>query len=437
MNSVVPRLENTSSDQTRWVAMLREPGQQSLLLQSPISATLDTSLISNSIRQRVRATENKLVYQSVAIPVAGGHHSGLVVGASMQIPLAGNYELYLVYDLNPEQQTLNLVQGTLVIGGIVLLLLIALVSFVVATRLTAPIRLAAEVAERIEGGELDERLPEKGEDVLAQLARSFNKMTLSLQRQIDDYKNVSKIQQQFVADVSHELRTPLTTIKMAEELIYDNRQGMIEPLQKSSEAMHSQVIRFERLLEDLLEISRYDAGAIQGRFEKNNLVATVESAIHSVEAIAKRKGSELVLETGKSEIIAEYDDQRIERLLRNLLANAVEHGEGKPIHVAIGDGKNAVAVSVTDHGIGMSRDQLDKVFSRFWRADPARKRSIGGTGLGLSIAQADAALHNGWLQVWAKQNEGASFRLTLPRRQGAAFSQSPLPLPPKRRGADA
>lgn len=437
MNSVVPKLENTATDQTRWVAMLREPGQQALLLQSPISASLDTSLISSSIRQRVQASNNKLVYQSVSIPVSGANHAGLVVGASMQIPLAGSYELYLVYDLNPEQQTLNLVQGTLVIGGLVLLLLIALVSYVVSSRITGPIRLAAEVAERIEGGELDERLPEKGEDVLAQLARSFNKMTISLQRQIDDYKNVSKMQQQFVADVSHELRTPLTTIKMAEELIYDNRHEMIEPLQKSAEAMHSQVRRFERLLEDLLEISRYDAGAVQGRFEKTNLVATVESAIHSVEAIAKRKGSDLLLETPKSEIIAEFDEQRIERLLRNLLANAVEHGEGKPIHVAIGEAKNAVAIGVTDHGIGMSRDQLDKVFSRFWRADPARKRSIGGTGLGLSIAQADATLHNGWLQVWAKPGEGASFRLTLPRRQGALFSQSPLPLPPKRRSNDA
>ena len=407
------------------------------MLQSPISTSLDTALISKNIRDRVRSSSNKLVYQSVSLEVLGKRHPGLVVGAQLEIPIAGNYELYLVYDLNHEQQTLDLVQGTLVIGGLVLLLLIALVSFFVTQRITGPIRMAANVAERIESGELDERLPEKGEDVLAQLARSFNKMTLSLQRQIDDYRSMSKLQQQFVADVSHELRTPLTTIKMAEELIYDNREEMIEPLQKSSEAMHSQILRFERLLEALLEISRYDAGAVQGRFEEINLVATVESAIHSVEPLAKKRGSEIVLETAKSEIVAEFDEQRIERLLRNLLANAVEHGEGKPIHVAIGEAKNAVAVSVTDHGVGMSREQLDKVFSRFWRADPARKRSIGGTGLGMAIAQADATLHNGWLQVWAKPGEGASFRLTLPRRPDAVFSQSPLPLPPKKKVSNA
>lgn len=434
MNSVVPKLENSAPEQTRWVAMLRSPGQDSSpLLQSPISASLDTSVISQSIRDRVRTSDGKLVYQSVALTIAGARHAGLVVAASLQIPLAGNYELYLVYDLNHEQQTLDLVQGTLVIGGLVLLLLIALVSYFVSSRITQPIQLAAEVAERIEGGELDERLPEKGEDVLAQLARSFNKMTMSLQRQIEDFRNISKMQQQFVADVSHELRTPLTTIKMADEILYDNRSSMVEPLQKSAEAMHSQINRFEKLLEALLEISRYDAGAVQARLEKANLVETVEAAIHSIETLAKKRGSEIILETSKSEIIAEYDEGRIERLLRNLLANAVEHGDGKPILVSIGDAKNAVAVSVTDHGVGMNREQLDKVFSRFWRGDPARKRSIGGTGLGLAIAQADTTLHNGWLQVWAKPGEGASFRLTLPRHAGAVFSQSPLPLPPKPR----
>lgn len=437
MNSVVPKLETTTQDQTRWVALLRSPNsQQAQLLQSPISANLDTTVISQSLRERLNKAGSKLVYQSVSLSVNSDKHPGLVVGAQIDIPLAGAYNLFLVYDLNREQQTLDLVQGTLVIGGLILLFIIGLVSWFVSSRITGPIRQAAQVAERIERGELDERLTEKGEDVLAQLARSFNKMTMSLQKQIEDYRSVSKMQQQFVADVSHELRTPLTTMMMAEELLYENRNQMVEPLQKSTEAMHSQMQRFERLLEDLLEISRYDAGSIHGRFERQNLVDTVRQAISSVESIAKKRGSQIVLESDKNMVEAEFDQGRIERLLRNLLANAAEHGEGKPIRVQIGESKNAVAVSVTDQGVGMSRDQLDKVFSRFWRADPSRKRTIGGTGLGLSIAQADATLHNGWLQVWAKPGEGASFRLTLPRYQGSVFSQSPLPLPPKAKGGD-
>jgi two-component system sensor histidine kinase MtrB len=98
----------------------------------------------------------------------------------------------------------------------------------------------------------------------------------------------------------------------------------------------------------------------------------------------------------------------------------------------VGLSDDAVAISVTDVGIGMSRAEVDRVFDRFWRADPARKRTTGGTGLGLAISLEDTQLHGGWLQVWAKPNEGASFRLTLPRRQGMVFTQSPLPLPPKK-----
>jgi two-component system sensor histidine kinase MtrB len=98
-------------------------------------------------------------------------------------------------------------------------------------------------------------------------------------------------------------------------------------------------------------------------------------------------------------------------------------------------GANAVAVSVTDQGVGMTRAQLDRVFDRFWRADPARKRTSGGTGLGLAISLEDANLHSGWLQVAAKPGEGSTFRLTLPRQIGSVFSQSPLPLPPKKKKA--
>ena len=197
--------------------------------------------------------------------------------------------------------------------------------------------------------------------------------------------------------------------------------------------MNNQIDRFEELLEDLLEISRYDAGAVAGDFEKQDLVVTVERAVSGLAPLAEKKQCEIIVEKSAEVIEAEFDARRVERLLRNLLANAVEHGEGKPVTVSIGASSNAVAVSVTDLGVGMTRTQLDRVFDRFWRADPARKRTTGGTGLGLAISLEDAHLHNGWLQVWSKPNEGACFRLTLPRNQGAVFSQSPLPLPPKKK----
>lgn len=434
INSVVPRLENKSTDQARLVALLRTPSQTSAaVLQSPISSDLDLSVISQSLRERVQVTPGRLVYQATELRFGVNTHPGLIVGAPVEIPLAGVYELYLVYDLQREQQTLDLVQGTLVIGGLIVLLIIGLVSWWVTSRIVQPVRRAARVSEKIAEGALDERIEEQGEDVIAQLGRSFNAMADNLQDQLKQYEQISKMQQRFVSDVSHELRTPLTTIKLAGELIYDNREGFPAPIKRSAEAMNSQIHRFETLLEDLLEISRYDAGAVAGDFEKVELLSVVKSAIASIEPLAEKKGCEIVLEAQAESIEAEIDSRRIERLLRNLLANAVEHGEGKPVVVAVAGGANAVAVSVTDQGVGMTRSQLDRVFDRFWRADPARKRTSGGTGLGLAISLEDANLHSGWLQVAAKPNEGSTFRLTLPRYQGAVFSQSPLPLPPRKK----
>jgi two-component system sensor histidine kinase MtrB len=119
---------------------------------------------------------------------------------------------------------------------------------------------------------------------------------------------------------------------------------------------------------------------------------------------------------------------RIERILNNLLTNAIEHSEGKPVKIRVAQNDTAVAVSVTDQGIGMTEAELEQAFERFWRADPSRKRTTGGTGLGLAISIEDAQLHNGLLEVTAAPNLGACFRLTLPKRQDLAIGVSPLPL---------
>lgn len=433
MNTIVPSIESTGTTNSRRVALLRSPGQPAVqVLQSPISADLDTNLIPSELRAKVRNASGKILYQAVSIPAVGGDHPGMVVGAPVQIPLAGNYEFYLVFDLNSEQQTLDFVQRTLVFGGLILLLMIGAISFFVTDWLVRPVRLAAEVSEQLSEGALDRRLPERGEDVLAVLARSFNKMAQSLQSQITQLASLSKMQQRFVSDVSHELRTPLTTIKLAGDMIFAGRETLSPPVKRSAELMHDQIERFETLLNDLLEISRYDAGAVTADLEMQDLNGVVGMAIAGIEPLATSKGSEIMIDIPQGSVDAEMDSRRIERLLRNLLANAIEHGEGKPIRVAVGASESAVAVTVTDEGVGMSRVEVDRVFDRFWRADPARKRTTGGTGLGLAISLEDTHLHDGWLQVWAKPNEGASFRLTLPRRKGMIFTQSPLPLPPKK-----
>jgi two-component system sensor histidine kinase MtrB len=434
LNSVVPKLEATGVADTRRVALLRTPGQAGIqLLQSPISSGLDTQLISQSFREEVRNSAGRLLYQSIQLSFNEDGLTrlspGIVVGSPVEIPLAGKYELYLVFDLSSAQQTLDFVQQTLLIGGLVLIFIIGGVSFLVTSWLVRPVKIAAEVSEEIADGALDVRLLEKGEDVIAVLARSFNKMADSLQRQITKLASVSKMQQRFVSDVSHELRTPLTTIKLAGDLLFEARNTLDPTLRRSAELLHGQIVRFEVLLNDLLEISRYDAGAVRAELEIHDLNQVVGMAIASIDPLAKNRGSHIEVVTPSGEVLAEIDARRIERLLRNLLANAIEHGEGKPIRVEVGANAQAVAVNVTDSGIGMTKAQLERVFDRFWRADPARKRTSGGTGLGLAISLEDTMLHGGMLDVWAAPNAGATFRLTLPKVQGSEIAESPLALP--------
>jgi two-component system sensor histidine kinase MtrB len=238
------------------------------------------------------------------------------------------------------------------------------------------------------------------------------------------------VQQRFVSDVSHELRTPLTTIRLAGDVLYDQRDTFPPATARTAELLHTQVERFELLLADLLEMSRYDAGAVDMETEPTSLVRLVEDAIESVDTLAGSKGSELRLVAPGGYFEAEVDARRIRRILLNLLGNAIDHGEGEPIVVYVDSDSDAVAIAVRDYGVGMTPAAMERVFDRFWRADPSRQRVTGGTGLGLAISLEDAALHDGWLEVWSAPGEGSCFRLTLPRKRGVALTRSPLDLPP-------
>lgn len=432
LNSVVPSLEISGGSAPRQVALLRSPGQGQLqLFQSPISQNLDLQAIPDQLRQEVREAPGRLTYTPVSLSSDLTTVPGITVGTPIAIPIAGNFELYLVYNLSAEQRALELVQNALAIGGFFLLALIAAASFFVTRRLVAPVEEAAEAAREISEGKLDKRLPETGQDILATLASSFNKMATSLQTQIERLDALSRMQRRFVSDVSHELRTPMTTIKLAGEVLFSNRSKLEPSLSRSAELLQDQIERFDRLLSDLLEISRYDAGAIVPEFELHDVRSVAAAAIKSIEPLAKDRNTSLDLLAPQEPVRAEIDARRIERLLRNLLSNAIEHGGGKDVSVEIAENAQAVAICVTDRGVGMSRNELDRVFDRFWRADPARQRSVGGTGLGLAISKEDSALHRGWLQVWSKPKVGTSFRLTLPKSRDAVIANSPLPLPPR------
>jgi len=414
------------------IAILRTPGQSGPRVPVDVGTTPDTKLlVSAGLRKTVAASTGSHVYwQSIAIPHTGGHDPGIVIGSNVSLPKSGHYELYLIYDLSDSEQTLAFVQGTLVLGGLALILLIGAVTFVVVRLVVGPIRVAAETAEKLAAGELEQRIPERGDDVIATLARSFNGMADSLQKQIVRLATLSQVQQRFVSDVSHELRTPLTTIRLAGDVLYDQRDAFPPATARTAELLRTQVQRFEILLADLLEMSRYDAGAVQIDTEPTNLVRLVEDAVEAVASLAETKGSELRVVAPGGYFEAEVEARRIRRILQNLLGNAIDHGEGKPIIVYVDSDQSAVALAVRDFGIGMTPAAMERVFDRFWRADPSRQRVTGGTGLGLAISLEDAALHGGWLEVWSAPGEGSCFRLTLPRKMGGTLRSSPLELPP-------
>jgi two-component system sensor histidine kinase MtrB len=435
-------LQSNANTATTDVAILRTPGQSGShvpldVATPPADATV--KLISKAIRARVAASSTdrpRVFWQSISIPTGGGTAPGIVIGSSVTLPKSGKYELYLIYNLSDAQQTLDSLQGTLLIGGFALILLIGVVTYFVVRLVVAPIRLAAETAEKLAAGELERRIPERGDDVIATLARSFNGMADSLQQQIVRLATLSNVQQRFVSDVSHELRTPLTTIRLAGDVLYDQREGFPPATARTAELLRTQVQRFEILLADLLEMSRYDAGAVKLETEPTNLVRLVEEAVDSVASLAESKGSTLRVVAPGGYFEAEVEGRRIRRILQNLLGNAIDHGEGRPIVVYVDSNETAVAIAVRDYGIGMTTAAMERVFDRFWRADPSRQRTTGGTGLGLAISLEDAVLHGGWLEVWSAPGEGSCFRLTLPRQHGATIRSSPLDLPPEESSGD-
>lgn len=420
-------LSSTTSPGTTGFAMLRVPGQSTqYTMPSTRSRGFDSGVLTSQLRSAVRQDTGRVYLQSVQLPSGS---PGLVAGSLVSVPSAGNYEFYLIFDLGEAQQTLDSVQQTLVIGLASLVLLIGGVTWVVVRLVVAPVRRAAAASERLAAGQLEERIPERGEDVIATLARSFNGMADSLQQKITRLAEISRMQQRFVSDVSHELRTPLTTIRLAGDVLYDQREDFNPTTARTAELLHTQVERFELLLADLLEISRYDAGAVELELEPSNLVRLAEDTAETMAPLAEERGSDIRVVAPGGYVDAELDPRRIRRILRNLLGNAVEHGEGRPIVVTVDSNENAVALTVRDHGIGMTEADLERVFDRFWRADPSRRRTIGGTGLGLAIAQEDAFLHGGQIDAWSVPDEGTCFRLTLPRRHGRPMGSSPIALP--------
>ncbi len=426
MNAARTAIRDATS--SPYTALFRVPGQ----LMSPISPQdfsspeLTGDVIDAELRTQVEGDPTGQYWQSVALTTSSGRVPGVVVGSQLSLPGGGNYELYIGYDFSQAESTLAFVQSVLWVSGLILLLLSGGVAFFVSRLLVKPIRVAAETSEKLSQGDLDVRIPEQGEDVMSTLSRSFNQMASSMQRQLTELAELSSIQQRFVADVSHELRTPLTTIRLASDHLYLHREEFTRDNRRSTELLHAQLDRFESLLADLLEISRYDAQTIELQTESVNIASLASDVVGTFMTLAQEHGCEISVVSPGGHFDIDIDPRRVRRVLVNLLGNAIEHGAGKPIDITVDSSESAVAVSVRDHGVGMTPEQTSQVFGRFWRADAARKRTIGGTGLGLAISLEDARVHGGRIDVWAAPDAGANFVLTLPRVAGSAIAELPI-----------
>ena len=391
----------------------------------------DTTSIPSHLREQVEQA-NALLITPTEVHYRDGRPSvaGLAAGSTLTLPGIDRYQIYLIFPLTQEVDTLHVLRTAVLTTGAILVILLTFIAALVSRQVVTPVRAARQAAESLASGNLDDRMAVRGQDDLARLATSMNYMATELQKQIQTLEELSAIQQQFVSDVSHELRTPLTTVRMAAEVLHEARDDFDPVTARSAELLQTELDRFEALLTDLLEISRFDAGVAVLSTDEVDLRDLVLRVVDAHARFAEATGTQIQIHASQP-CKAEVDARRIERILRNLLVNAIEHGEGRPIDIFVEGDDAAVAVAVRDHGVGFEAVQSKQVFHRFWRGDPARARTVGGTGLGLAISMEDANLHGGWLTAWGRPGMGAQFRLTLPRKAGAILEASPLPMVPR------
>ena len=355
----------------------------------------------------------------------GEHYNALLVGTPTDTDIP-HTQVYLALSMESEESTMALMRGLLSAAGVVVVVLLVGIAWLATQQVITPIRSASRIAQRLAAGHLKERMAVDSDDEMGRLAASFNNMADKLSSQIAQLEEYGDLQRQFTSDVSHELRTPLTTVRMAADMIEAESDSLPHGAQRASRLMSSELDRFEELLADLLEISRHDAGVADLSTAAIDLRSCVESAYEQVEHLARELNVEVQLNLPDERIAVEADSRRLERILRNLLANAIDHSEGNPVAVDVATTETAVGVTVTDHGVGLKPGQEELVFNRFWRADSSRKRHSGGTGLGLAIAREDAVLHGGTLDANGYEGFGSRFRLIIPRTPNTEVGEEPI-----------
>jgi two-component system, OmpR family, sensor histidine kinase MtrB len=312
---------------------------------------------------------------------------------------------YFVYSLEGLDRTLSILWRVLLGVVAAAVGLAGAVGLRLADRTIRPLRAAADAARRVAEGHLETRLEESGEDELARLANTFNYMTYALSELIAR-------ERRFVADVSHELRTPLTALKTSIDFVAEKASDL-SPRARSAIGLAAEEVRaLQRLVDDLLELSRAEAGGVHVNREEVDLVNFAR------EVVRRRAPEAAVSIEGPDELVVHTDKARLERVVGNLVENAVVHGQGEDVRILLDTVDGSARISVADQGPGITDEQITRIFDRFWRGDASRQRDGRvGAGLGLAIARENAALISGELLVESAAGAGTRFVLVLPHEE--------------------
>jgi two-component system sensor histidine kinase MtrB len=291
------------------------------------------------------------------------------------------------------------------LAALALLAVITTLAFAASRPVLQPVRRLARAAQRMSGGDLSVRIQPRGRDELAQLVTSFNEMAAALEDKVADLKLMEARARQFAGDVSHELRTPLTAMTAVVDILHEH-PGLTGDAAAAARLVGQEVKHLNRLVEDLIEISRFDAGTVQ-------LVTDETEVGNAVSQCLRARGWTGVSSAVPTELIVRLDRRRFDVILANLIGNALRHG-GPPVTVqARMQSGGQLAVEVRDHGHGLPPAAIPRIFDRFYKADTARARS-DGSGLGLAIAWENARLHGGHIHAGNHPDGGAVFTVSLP-----------------------
>jgi len=345
-----------------------------------------------------RVANGELAYAWAS--VAG--QSSLIVGGR-----AGNSGLafYFVHDVTTVEEALSQLRLALIVGALVLIALALLVARMVARGVLAPVEAASRAAERIERGDLSARVPVTSDDEFGAWADRFNRMAQALAETIGRLEGAEAQNRRFVADVAHELRTPLAALVAEASILREHLDSLPAGSRRAGELLVADVGRLRTLVDDLMEVSRFDARAEQITLEPVDLVRLVQVVVAArlPDATVRLPDAPLVVET---------DPRRLERILGNLLDNAREHAAGAPPEVRLTIVADEIVLAVMDRGPGVPPARLDRIFERFYKADPSRHG--GSSGLGLAIAAEHAALLGGYLKAANRPSGGLRIELRLP-----------------------